>query len=351
VNQASLPKNPTLQLAPVVEGAVRAGPLLGIPQLLRSLGGNPAGVFAAAEFDPQLLDDPENVVSFTAAGRLLDACVRDTDCPHFGLLLGQRNGLDSLGLLGRHARNSPTLKHALRNIVLHLHLHDRGAIPTLSVTDAEATLGYIVYQPGVMATAQIYDLTAAVTYNILRELCGRGWEPRAVLLPRARPLDRAPYRRVFGITPIFDADQMGLVFAADWLMQPVPDADAALYRELDERISELSAKAYGDLPSRVRRIACNLLHSGSASQKSAAEVLSIHPRTLDRRLQRSGTSYRQIREECVQAHACHLLLETDLSVAEISARLHYSGPSAFTRAFGRWRGTTPAAWRGALRKL
>jgi AraC-like DNA-binding protein len=350
VYQASLPVKVTAQAAAITDGAVRAEPLAGIPQLLRDLGQDSTAVFAAADFDLRVLEDPENTASFTAVGRLLDTCVQATDCPHFGLLVGQQNGLESLGLVGMLARHSPTLKHALRNIVLNLHLHDRGAVPILSTGDSEASLGYIIYQPGVTATAQIYDLSAALGYNALRTLCGLGWQPRSVLLPHARPADPAPYRRVFGLTPSFDAEKTALVFAADWLRHPLPDADPDYYRALQQRANELSAGVYHDLASRVRRIACNLIHCGSGSLESAAEVLSMHPRTLDRHLQRSGTNYRLLREECAEAHACHLLLETDLPVAEIAARLNYSTPPAFTRAFRRWTGSTPVAWRAAGHK-
>ena len=349
MKQTALPPNAEAQVAAIADGAVRAGPLTGIPQLLRDLGQDPAVVFASADFDPRVLEDPENTVSFTRGGRLLETCVEATACPHFGLLIGQRVGIEGLGLVGMLARNSPTPMHALRNIVLHLHLHDRGAVPILSVDDSEASLGYVIYQPGVRATAQIYDISAAVGYNILRALCGPGWRPRSVLLPHARPHDPTPYRRVFGVTPSFDADETALVFAADRLKRPLRGADPALYRKLQDRVDELSAAVYHDLASRVRRIACNLLHCGSGSLESAADVLSMHPRTLDRQLQRSGTSYRLLRDECAQAHASHLLLETDLPVAEIAARLQYASHPAFTRAFRRWTGSTPASWRASRR--
>jgi len=345
VNQASLPKAATAQVSAVIDGAVRAGPLVAIPQLLRDLGQDPTAVFSAADFDLRVLEDSENTVSFTAVGRLLDTCVEATACPHFGLLIGQRVGIEGLGLVGLLAQHSPTLEQALRNIALHLHLHDRGAVPTLSVGQSEASLGYIVYQPGVTATAQIYDLSAAVGYNILHTLCGSRWRPQSVHLPHVEPNDPAPYQRVFGVTPSFDAEQTALVFAVDWLERPLPGADPVLYQALQERVTELSATVYGDLPSQVRRIACNLVHCGSGSLESAAEVLSMHPRTLNRRLRRSGTSYRQIRVECSFAHACHLLRETELPITEIAFRLGYSSSPAFIRAFHRWSGSTPAAWR------
>jgi hypothetical protein len=101
-------------------------------------------------------------------------------------------------MVGMLVRHSPTLKHALRNLILHLHLHDRGAVPSLSLSDGEARLSYTIYQPGVAATGQIYDLSAAVAYDVLPTVCGPDWRPLAVRLPHAKPQDLEPYRRVFG---------------------------------------------------------------------------------------------------------------------------------------------------------
>jgi len=47
---------------------VRIGTILTIPALLRSLGADPAEVFAEARIDPALLDDPDNLISYEARG-------------------------------------------------------------------------------------------------------------------------------------------------------------------------------------------------------------------------------------------------------------------------------------------
>jgi AraC-like DNA-binding protein len=40
-----------------------------------------------------------------------------------------------------------------------------------------------------------------------------------------------------------------------------------------------------------------------------------------------------------------MLEDSKMEILEISALLDYEGPIAFTRAFRRWSGTTPAKWR------
>ena len=350
MNHEPRPKNIPAQVAAVTDGAVRAGPLVGIPQLLRDLGRDPSAVFAAAGVDPHLLDNPENVVSFTVAGRLYDSCVDATDCPHFGLLLGQRNGFECLGLVGMLARHSQTLKHALRNIVMHLHLHDRGAVPSSygGRRRSETRLHHLsARRDGDRADLrpQRGGRLQHLAYTLRPWLETPVRTPVAYQAPRSRSLPTC----IRG-DPVFDADRMALVFAADWLARPLPDADPALYRVLQGRISELTATSYGDLPSRVRRIVCNLLHCGNGSLESAADVLSMHPRTLNRRLQRLGTTYRQLRDECHRTIAYQLLRDTELPIAEIAVRLQYADTPAFTRAFHRWSGYTPAAWRAECQK-
>lgn len=349
MKHVTLPSKVHAQLAAVMDGAVRVGPLMGIPHLLQDLGQDPAAVFAEAGVPLDIMDDPEHSVSFGAAGRLLRLCAERTGCPHFGLLVGQGAGPDCLGLVGMLAHCSPDLSRGLRNIVLYLHLHDRGAIPTLKVVEDRVLLGYAIYQPGVEGTAQIHDLAMAIGNQILSAFCGTSWRPQAVHLSHARPADISPYRRAFGAPLRFDAEQSAIVFPAAWLAHPLPGADPDRYRELEGRIADLTGPVDRDLAVQVRRVTCNLLRSGQGSREAVAGVFSVHPRTLNRRLQEQGTSFRQVREECQHEAARQLLRDTDLPVADIAAILGYADSPAFIRAFRRWTGTAPAGWRAALR--
>ena len=85
---------------------------------------------------------------------------------------------------------------------------------------------------------------------------------------------------------------------------------------------------------------------GRCSATSVAHLLTIHRRTLNRRLNAHGTAYRQVANTVRFEIACRLLAEPGLSIAQVAAMLKFSEPSAFTRAFQRWSGGhTPSAWR------
>ena len=73
--------------------------------------------------------------------------------------------------------------------------------------------------------------------------------------------------------------------------------------------------------------------------------LSMHPRTLNRRLQAEGTSFRKLANEARFLIARQLLAGTRMEVTDIGLALGYAELSGFTHAFQRWSGTAPSEWR------
>jgi hypothetical protein len=164
-----------------------------IPAVLRDHGVDPAELLAEAGISPSLFDDSDNMIPFVSLGRLVTLCVARTGCSHFGLLVGQQGGPASLGLVGFLVQHSPDVATALRTLVRYLHLHDRGAVPTLVINGNAALFGYAIYQPAVEAAEQIADGAIAVAFNIMRRLCGPGWQASEVLFAHREPPDIGPF--------------------------------------------------------------------------------------------------------------------------------------------------------------
>lgn len=326
-------------------GAVRVASIASVPALLRDMGVDPIRLLESVGLDPRAFEDPENPIALVDAGRLLDACAQSTGCPHFGLLVGQRGGVASLGLVGALMEHSPTVDAALRSLILHLNLRTRGAVPTRTVEGEWATLGYAIYQHAMPGTACAYDVAIAIAFNIMRTLCGSDWLPNEVQFARAKPRDANPYRRFFRSPLRFDADRTALVFSRRWLDQPLPGCDAASHRFIEKQIAEREALNVEDFAEMVRRALRTMLVTGRGTEKHVAELFSIHPRTLHRRLQPEGTRLRDLVEQGRCEIACQLLRDTHMNMSEIADVLDYADVTAFTRAFKRWTNLPPAAWR------
>jgi AraC-like DNA-binding protein len=343
----ALPKAGSQEL-PVLEGSFRIGPLVGVPALLAEWGVDLAAVIAPLGLTATLFSDAENVIAFPTLGRLLEACATRTGCPHFGLLLGQRAEPECLGLIGQLLPHAPDVGTALRSLVLNLHLHDRGAAPLLSLTGEMAMLSYLIYRPG-EGTDQINDGAMAICLNIMRALCGPAWLPSEVLFAHRQPKDIAPFRRCFQAPLRFDREQTALVFPVKWLHQALTGADPARRQDIEQRLVALANLSQNDLVGRLRCTLRTLLTTSRGSQEEVAELFSLHPRTLNRRLAEQGTTFKDMVAEVRYDIACQLLADTALSVGQIAAILDYGEISALTRAFRRWSGRSPQAWRARIR--
>ena len=304
----------------------------------------PDPVIREAGLDPRLFDDGKNVIPHAALGRLLTLCVARTHCPHFGLLVGQRATILSLGMVGRLMQHSETVGDALRALVSNLSIQNRGSVPALTISGDTALFTFSVYQRDAESADQISDGSLAVAVNSLRALGGAGWNPAEVLLPRAAPADSEPYRRHFRAPIRFNQEVATLVFPARDLKIRIAAADPMLRALLEERIQKLKDPR-SEFSDDIRRLLRTRLTSNRWSAEDIADVLGMHRRTLSRHLQGSGMSYRAIVNEIRFEIARQLLEDTEVPLGQIAAALGYSEASAFTRAFRRWSGQTPTAWR------
>lgn len=327
------------------ETTVRVGTILAVPDVLRRLGADPADVLTRAGLRLDLFDNPDNRISHAARGRLFSHCVASTGCLHFGLLVGQQAGLHSFGLVGLLAKYSPDAGTALRSLVRFFHLHNRGAAVELAVDGDRVTLSFDAYQPQVEAADQIGDGVVAVMLNIMRGLCGPDWAPVEARFAHRRPEDVEPYRRFFGAPLRFDAVRYGLVFATRWLSRPLPGVDHELLRLLQQQIDALQARHGDDFAAQVRSVLRSALPTDGANADNVAAVFSMHSRTMTRRLSAVGTSFRKLVDESRFEIARRMLEDSSMDVRLIADMLGYADASAFTRAFRRWSGTTPARWR------
>ena len=321
-----------------------------LPAVLEGLGVPVQPLFQSAGLHASDFENPYFRATFQVLDELLGASVRRSRCPHFGLLVGRTINLQSLGLPGRLASTAPTLGAALHSLTRSFLLHDNGAGVSVAVSNGVATLSYGIHATGVGNSDQIYDLGAAAMLNVMQQLCGPDWRADVVLLPRRRPADVRVYRDLLQAPIRFDSVQASVLFPANILEREAPGADALLHAILRDRVDSAIDVTEPMLPTEVRRVIRSSLQSIAFSRAEVARQVGLHPRTLVRRLALAGPTFQALLDETRTEVAKQLLHDTHAPVARISLALGYRDPSVFSRAFYRWTGRTPAAYRHAIER-
>lgn len=178
-------------------------------------------------------------------------------------------------------------------------------------------------------------------------LTGFHSRPERVSFAHSRPADTREYLRLFGVEPVFGAPHNSIRFSRMLLDVPNLHRDPAL-SVLLERCADL-ALADQDSDARWLSRVRDLMRTGDASAQAGvdriASRMGTSARALQRRLREFGTSISQLADDVRRARACDAIVDGNIPIKEIADTLGFSEPSAFHRAFKRWTGTTPQAYR------
>jgi len=215
------------------------------------------------------------------------------------------------------------------------HLDD-GAGPGLTA------LEYRVPKRGAAALASL-DAALAAFLQLGRFTAGPTLRPTRIELQRPVPADPAPFHVFFCEAITFDAEHNRLLFERAVLDAPLPLANPELARINDEVVIRYLARfAEGDVVARSRACFIDLLPGGAPAQ-----ALHMSARSLQRRLAEADTTFKDLVEDVRADLAQPYLADASRSIGEITYLLGFTEPSNFTRAFKRWTGTTPQAFRKA----
>ncbi len=180
-----------------------------------------------------------------------------------------------------------------------------------------------------------------------RQLTATEWVPTRVCLQHHPRGPAEEFLEVYGCAVEFGAPRDELELPADALALPVvgarPELQPSLIR-LAQTVQRTVAPVV-EHGNQVRSLLLEQLPRGLTSKDQAARHLGVSPRTLTRRLQQEGVSFRELLEDVRRQLAQAWLTDPSVAIHEIACLLGYSDPSTFHRSFRRWTGQTPTAWR------
>jgi AraC-like DNA-binding protein len=311
-----------------------------LASLTRS-GLDPAPVLAKAG-----IADPDQPVSNLQYGWLWLAITDLIQDEFFGMgARPMRPG--SFNLLCQAVLHARTLEHALRRALSFLTVVLDDPAGELRLRDGLAEI--VLTDRVAPRPAFAYRTYWLVLMGVMCWLIGRRIPLMQVDFACPAPENRSDYLQFFGAPVRFDQPQSRLVFAGPYLGLPPIRSEKALQGFLRGAPANilLRYRHDQDLSARIRdRLRGTPPEDWPDFNRLAAD-LRLSPATLRRRLRGEGQGFAAIRDEIRELEARRMLAETDARVADIASRLGYAEPSAFHRAFMKWTGMSPGAFRDA----
>jgi len=327
---------------------VLASAATGIVPFIEKNGGDIDGVFGNSGIAPDMAGAPTLKIKLSSYCRLFEEAAKRTRHGNFGLWFGNQFQPRDLGMWGYAIVSSPTLGTALKNLVDLFPLHQERSIMRLNRgQDGLMRLEYQIYSAEIVERRQDAELSLGMFRNVIRECFGPRWAPLEVHFEHPRPEAWKEHESAFDAPVYFSQPTNALVFRPDLLDRPMPGSDTKLLAMMQTCLESLgSGHEGGDgLFDRIRTAIRLKLANGYPTLDDIAADLRLSPGAIQRELAEHGATYKETVETTRQALARMYLDQRQLPLTEIALLLGYSELSAFTRAFTRWSGSSPSAYR------
>lgn len=335
---------------PRSRATVAMGFVTGMLSGMARQGRDPGPLLRASGID---LAEPASRIPVDRYARLYNLVVLDLDDEGFGLF-SQAMAPGTFEFLCRGMLGAPTLAEALLRATRFLRI----VLPDLRVSlqrdGLKATLSIVEIRP---LAADDHDPGRVFALEWLLRLLhgvacwfvGRGLALDAVDFPYPRPAHADDYALVYTEHSHFGATSLCAHLQANLLDLPLRRDEAALNAFLEGAPGKIAMLYRRDreMVFRVRDLLRDALPD-NLSLEAVAGQLHVSPRTLARRLEEEGSSFRAIKDATRRDIAYARLTKTRQPVAELAADLGYADPSAFYRAFVAWSGLSPERYRSSL---
>lgn len=297
---------------------------------------------------------PRLVVARAQICSILLEAARRADDPALGLLLGNDADPIRLGLSGRALLAGRTVRESLHAQARHMPSLQGGVRIDIKEVDGTAYWQHWLEDSDPEHARVLNEGVAAFMVAAVRGVSGNSKTPIRVMLPHrpqmpaGRYCDRLQAEIEFARSPctviafdasvlnrsnaVLDTTMLAATQGLDPMMAELPDADFFAFSD-------------GALIENLNRMFDGRSLAGSLSLVEIARALGYAPRTLQRRLGELDTSFEALldgwRRGCAQRYLAH----DNAPVASIARALGYGHPAHFIRAFRRWEGLSPTAYR------
>ena len=337
-------------MAPV--DAPQLVPFITLPNWIKAAtacGVNIQAVFDQMGIATDLMRLEDATIERAQLARVMAACVRQSQRHHFRFLLGETYAFEDLPDLETFDTTSPNLREAavvfdwvraLINPYIDVRLREQG-------DSARLVLQFLGTDTETPTQPWFAETMFTAIHKFARQLVGPTPQFRELRLRHPAPAHADAYAQQFGTVIRFDQPEDALVFDRALLDQPLAGDFPSLHAQARSRIEQQLRRLLPQdmLVAAIERALERRPALFGQGASAMAEELGLHLRTLQRRLRDRNERFDQIQDRVRFRLARAALRDPDVELDPLSERLGFSDRRSFTRAFCRWSGETPSAYR------
>lgn len=311
--------------------------------ILQDLALDQRSVLRRAGLPPTLLDGEGSYIDLDAYYSLFHAVEAESGRPAVALQAGQVASAEPFDPAIFASLCSPDLNTAAARLGQYKRLVGAFSFE-VDIGPAGTTIGYrCKHRPDLPMLLGLSELAFVTAFA--RRATREPLRPTRVVVQRL-PDDPSPFASFFG-TPLEQGPHYAVTFDAVDARRPFLTHNEPMWEAFQPELQRRMDEAAGtrSTTDSVQAALFELLPSGRAQMRDVARELGVGVRTLQRRLAAEDTSWLEILNATRERLAMHYLENTSLSPKEVSFLLGFEDPNSLFRAFHRWTGTTPEAWR------
>lgn len=281
--------------------------------------------------------------------QVMEACIARSGARHFPFVLGETYAFDYLPDLETFVTTSPTLREAARvlgwvrelvNPMIHMRLEERGDLAELVFVETPGALP-ASYKP------YFAETTFASVVKFGRMLLRAHGDFRRLCLRHAAPPYESEYQRFFHLPVAFGQPRNALELDRRLLDVRLDGGYPALHQQaevrVEHRLSQRSRQT--GLAAAIEQIYADKPRLLTQGIERVAAELGLNVRTLQRKLREEGQRFAELQARVQYRLAMRYLEDPRADIETVSEKLGFSDRRSFTRAFTRWSGVTPSAFR------
>lgn len=299
--------------------------------------------------DAEVLTEEDQRLPISLYRNIWSLALERSQDPALGLNMAQEDTIQDLGLVAHVVYNSPTLEEGLNHYIRLFSVVNETIELEYEASGDEGRLRFICKQPQHYNISDM-ERTLAIVLKRTTQAVGTDVFFEAVHLQHAPPEYHALYNDIFPCPVKFNQTHCEILFNVKVLSYKPkkrnPHMRKATLTYANQILSRLFKRG---LKHKVKRLIEKHLSEENFDAEKAAKILNMSRQTLYRKLKNDGASYSDIVDEVKKEKAFSMLQQGQIPLTVIAYDLGFSELSAFTRAFKRWTGRTPADYRKSIK--